>query len=147
MVNRTDSRLRAAELTEEEFLGTIERHSDTAVNLLDAYREWRSLWARLPDMPLMEPHDGYSLRYDSCSQLRLVFLVCNDELVGVYHDDNFAMDPATPVKGLSHELILAAFAQVPWKNIPNRKVTNAGETALRRAHKFVRDIVRKLEGE
>ena len=65
-----------------------------------------------------------------------VFLLFDDQLVGVFHGDTVTVDPDHRGRHLSRELILAGFAQAPWKN-KERKVTEAGKAALEGAYRFV----------
>lgn len=134
-----DPRLKAAELSEHEFVGDLIVHSDNnADGLLDVYREIAP-WTALPDQPLIEPREGYCLRYDPRTRREpLVFLVFRGELVGVFENDTLTIDPDHRARHLSRELILAGFVQAPWKDLKNRKVTEAGAAALRSAHKFAR---------
>ena len=136
---KNDPRLKAAELSEHEFVGDLIIHSDNnAEGLLDVYREMAPLTA-LPDQPLIKPREGYCLRYDLRPQRApLVFLVFQCELVGIFENDTLTIDPDHRGRHLSRELILAGFAQAPWKDLKNRKVTEAGAAALRSAHEFAR---------
>src|SRR5437870_4999818 len=135
-IDRNDPRLRAAELSEQEFTGTLEIYEDTNPEFLDVYPE--SSWTTLPVQPLIEARDGYELRYKAALKYGpLVFLVFKGELMGVFHGDTLLIDPAHRGKHLSRELILAGFAQSPWKNPKDRKVTKAGQAALRSAHAFI----------
>src|SRR5207237_1356444 len=45
---------------------------------------------------------------------------------------------------LGPELILAGFAQAPWKNMKERKVTEAGAGALRSAYRLANEIIAEL---
>lgn len=147
MIDRTDLRLKAAELSEQEFTGTLHIHPDADVELLDIYRE-QSLWTNLPAKPLIEAREGYVLRYASGQRAApLAFLVFENQLVGVFESDTLMIDPLHRKKHLSRELILAGFAQAPWKDLQNRKVTEAGAAALRSAHKFATEVAQKLNGK
>lgn len=140
-----DPRLKAAELTEKQFVGEVLVHSDNdALGLLDAYVDLP--WNKLPPQALIEPKPGYTLHY-SPPPPRLVYLAHDGKLVGVFHDDNLTIDEDHRGLKLSRELILAGFAQVPWMDLKNRKVTNAGEAALRGAHKYVREIKAKIDAD
>ena len=138
-VPENDPRLNAAELSEDEFVGHLIPHCDNnADGLLEVYRKVAP-WNSLPDHPLIQPREAYSLRYDPHPRGEpLVFLVFQRDLVGVFENDTLIIDPDHRGAQLSRELILAGFAQAPWKNLKNRKVTKAGAAALRSAHKFAR---------
>jgi hypothetical protein len=71
-VDSADPRMRAAELTESEFLGTLEVHCDNdAYELLDIFTEMEpNPWVSLPDRFLLEPREGYRLRYAAGIRVR-----------------------------------------------------------------------------
>jgi cation transport regulator ChaB len=46
---------------------------------------------------------------------------------------------------LGAELILAGFAQAPWKDLKDRKVTEAGAATLRSAHQLASEAVKKTD--
>lgn len=143
-IDRTDPRLQAASLSESDFLGTLVVHPDNdAGEMLEVYR-LESPWARLPDQPLIESRAGYTLRYLPKQRPEpLVFLVFESELVGVFEGDTMTIDSGHRGKKLSRELILAGFAQAPWRNKQDRKVTEAGEAALRSAYRFATALASK----
>lgn len=135
-IDRNDPRLRAADLSESEFVGSIILHPDTGEDLLEVYREIAP-WQTVPAQHLIEPRDGYELRCNP--KLRSepqVFLVFEGQLAGVFEGDTLTIGSDHRGLHLSRELILAGFAQAPWKDIKNRKVTAAGEAALRSAYRF-----------
>ena len=141
-VDRTDSRLKAAELTESEFLGTLEVHPDNdAYGLLDAFSEMEPKpWVSLPARPLIEPREGYTLRYAPCIKPEPEgFLLFKDQLIGLFLGDTATIDPDYRGKHLSRELILAGFDQAPWKN-KKQKVTEAGKAALESAYRFSKEL-------
>lgn len=140
MINRHDPRLKAAELSEPEFVGKVVLYEDIIIGaeeLLDTYKHAR-LWKNLPEQSLIEARENYTLRYDPNFQgYPLVFLVYQgDQLVGVFEHDTIVIHPSHQRKHLSRELILAGFAQAPWKDLENRQVTESGKRALRGAHAF-----------
>jgi hypothetical protein len=139
-ISKDDLRIKAAELTESEFLGNLEIYPHPGGDFLEAYRNADS-WRNLPQHKLMEPRDGYVLHYESRPRsYPLVFLAFNGELVGVFESDNLTIDSSHQEKHLSRELILAGFAQAPWKSQQGRKVTEAGAAALRSAYRFARVV-------
>jgi GNAT superfamily N-acetyltransferase len=137
-----DPRLLAAELTEEEFLGDLKIHPHPGGDFLDAYREdYAKTFSKLPCHPLIHARDGYTLYYDSDRRGKspLAFLGYKGELVGVFEGDNCTVDENHQGKGLGAELILAGYAQARWKNLPDRKVTEAGGKALLKAHRLAKE--------
>ena len=147
MIDISDPRLKAAELSEQEFTGTLDLHQDTDADFLDIYREQTS-WTNLPAKPLIKACEGYVFRYaPGLIAAPLAFLVFENQLVGVFAGDTLMIDSRHRGKYLSRELILAGFAQAPWKNLQNRKVTKAGAAALRSTHKFVTEVVGTLDGK
>jgi GNAT superfamily N-acetyltransferase len=46
-------------------------------------------------------------------------------------------------KGLGSELILAGFAQAPWKDLKDRKVTEAGAATLRSAYRLAKEATKR----
>jgi hypothetical protein len=145
-VNKSDPRLRAADITEQEFVGDVEVHPHSGMDFIDAYKDMP--WAMLPAQSLIQPRDGYTLHYDPHPRPEpLVFLGCEGDLVGVFEHDNLTIKSEHQGKGLSRELILAGFSQAPWKNMKNRKVTEGGEKALRSAHRFAKESLAELNGE
>ncbi len=144
-IDRSDPRLlQAAALSESEFVGTLVVHPDSDTGeMLEVYR-MESPWDRLPDQPLIEPRTGYTLRYIPKQRLEpLVFLVFEGGLVGAFESDTLTIHFDHRGKKLSRELILAGFAQAPWNNKQDRKVTEAGEAALRSAYKFATEVASK----
>ncbi len=136
----TDPRLLAADLTEQEFLGDLKLHSHPGGDFVDAYRDAYP-WSKLPSHPLIHPNEGYILHYDSAPRMTpLVFLEYKDELVGVFENDNLTVAEDHQRKGLGSELILAGFAQAPWKDLKDRKVTEAGAATLRRAYRLAKEV-------
>lgn len=135
-----DPRLRAAGLSEQEFIGDLIIHSDNSADgLLEVYRE-DALWRRLSDQALLKAQHGYFLRYELQPQPEpVVFLVFKGDLVGVFHNDTLTIDPKHRGRHLSRELILAGYAQAPWKDMKQRKVTKAGAAALRSAYRFAKN--------
>lgn len=141
----TDPRLLAAELTEQEFLGDLKVYPHPGIDFLDAYRDAYP-WSKLPTCPLICPKDGYILHYDPARRATpLVFLGYTGELVGVFENDNLTVDADHQSKGLGSELILAGFAQAPWKDLKDRKVTEAGAATLRRAYRLAKKVTRNAE--
>jgi GNAT superfamily N-acetyltransferase len=145
MPGEIDPRLLAAELTEQEFLGDLTVYPHPGIDFLNAYREAYP-WSKLPACPLICPKDGYILHYDpACRATPLVFLGCKGELVGVFENDNLTVAEDHQRKGLGSELILAGFAQAPWKDLKDRKVTEAGAAALRHAYQLAKKVTRNAK--
>jgi hypothetical protein len=136
-IDANDPRLRAADLSESEFVGTLDLHPDNnADQLLYAYRSEFLSWAHFPVQPFLEPHAGYVLRYNPSPQpAPLVFLGFEDNLVGIFEHDTLAIDQSHRGKHLSGELILAGFAQTPWKP---RSATIDGRIAPRKLTAAIR---------
>ncbi len=56
-ISKDDPRLRAAELTEDEFLGSLDIHNHAGMDFLDAYRGAYP-WAELPRHTMIQPREG-----------------------------------------------------------------------------------------
>jgi hypothetical protein len=140
----TDPRLAAAELTEQEFVGHLVVRPNPGGDFLDAYRDLYPTWSKLQSHALLHPKDGYTLYYDSTPKTTpLAFLGYKGVLVGVFESDNLTVNDEHQREGLGSELILAGFAQVQWKNMTNRKVTEAGAATLHKAYQLARETARQ----
>lgn len=136
-----DLRLSAAELTLEEFLGELHDKGDAAGFPDEMIKLMRKVspWQDLPEHSLLIPLVGYSLRYDLASSNHKVFLVYESEIVGCFIEtDSLIIHSEHQGNALGRELVLAAFAQKPWKN-PERKVTAAGRKTLERAYRLAQE--------
>jgi hypothetical protein len=124
----------------------LQIHPHPGGDFLDAYRECP--WLGLPSHELLCPCEGYVLHYDPKPRAApLVFLAFEGELVGVFESDNLTVADSHQGSRLGPELILAGFAQAPWKDLKERKVTEAGAGALRSAHRLAKEVLVKLKGE
>jgi GNAT superfamily N-acetyltransferase len=147
-VARIDPRLGAACLTLEEFVGRIEGGSDifNPDELLALYQN-EDFWAASPELPLLFPVSGYSLRCKVPSEAHEVFLIHSRTVVGFFVEtDSLVVRSDHQGKGLGSELILAAFAQKPWRS-PVRKASPAGQKALSKAHGLACEAQRSLQAE
>lgn len=139
-VPKADPRLFAATLTEQEFVGELLIHSHTGMDFLDAYRGvYADTFSTLPCQPLIRPQEGYTLHYNPAQKRPLAFLGHDGELVGVFEGDNCTVADDHQRKGLGSELVLAGYAQSPWKNLKNRKVTEGGAATLHRAYRLAKE--------
>lgn len=140
---QTDPRLDAANLTQEDFIGEMEYSGDAspADALVEALQNMNQR-TKLHEHQLLEPRDGYVLRYNVPSDSHCVYLLYNNKMVGFFHEtDSLVIHSEHQGKGLGKELVLAAFAQKPWKN-PQRKVTSAGKRTLKSAYRFACQAVK-----
>jgi hypothetical protein len=144
-IERSDPRFKAADLSEEEFIGIMTEHPDSEpVGLLEPFMETNQ-WKAHSEHALIEPLEGYSLRYSPGAGDELdVYLLFHDELVGIYCGEMLFIEPGHRKQELGRELILAGFAQTPWKN-KVRKVTPAGKRSFEKAYRFVTETVRRLD--
>jgi GNAT superfamily N-acetyltransferase len=141
----SDLRLLAAELTEDEFVGELQIHKHTGIDFLDAYRgDYGATFSKLPCHPFIRPREGYTLHYDSARRKTpLVFLGYKGELIGVFESDNLTVDEDHQGNGLGSELILAGYAQAPWKSLKDRKVTEAGAATLRKSYRLAKEAAKE----
>jgi len=105
-----DARLLAAQLTEDEFVGELQIHEHTGIDFLDAYR------------------GAYGASFSQLPRHPLI------------ESDNLTVDEDHKGKGLGSELILAGYAQSPWKNLKGRKVTEGGAATLRKAYRLAKVV-------
>jgi GNAT superfamily N-acetyltransferase len=145
----SDPRLLAADLTEEEFVGDLQIHEHTGMDFLDAYRDaYGATFSQLPCHPLIRRREGYTLHYDSARRKTpLAFLGYKNELIGVFESDNLTVDNDHQGKGLGSELILAGYAQARWKNMKERKVTEAGAATLLKAYRLAKEAAKESGGK
>ncbi len=136
-----DERLSAARLTINEFVGQIEIKGDVIMPdmLFDLYQD-RNVWGHLPELPLLQPQAGYSLRCRIPALWHEIFLIYENAVVGFFVEtDSLAVLSNHQGKGLGCELILAAFAQKKWC-LPPRKVSPAGQTAFQRSYNLACEL-------
>jgi ribosomal protein S18 acetylase RimI-like enzyme len=130
-----DPRLDAANLTREDFIGEIEFSGDAcpADTLVEELQRLNQ-WTMLHEYQLLEERDGYVLRYNVPSDSHCVYLLHDNIMVGFFLEtDSLVIHSEHQGKGLGKELVLAAFAQKPWKK-PQRKATSAGKKTLENAY-------------
>ena len=137
-IDQTDPRLAAADLTRKEFIGEIvdSGHATPFDDLVEEFRKIKE-WTMLQEHQLLEPRDGYVLRYNFPSDSHCVYLLHDNVMVGFFYEtDTLFIHSEHRGKGLGKELILAAFAQKPWRD-PKRPVSIAGRKTLERAYSLV----------
>jgi GNAT superfamily N-acetyltransferase len=134
---QTDPRLDAANLTQEDFIGEIEDSGDASPSdELVEHLQKMNRWTMLNEHNLLEPCEGYVLRYNVPSDSHCIYLLHDNEMVGFFHEtDSLVIHSEHQGKGLGKELVLAAFAQKPWKK-PQRKATSAGKRTLENAYRL-----------
>ena len=135
---QTDPRLKAANLTREDFIGEIEYSGDASPSdaLVEELQKMNQ-WTMLQEHQLLEPRDGYVLRYNVPSDSHCVYLLHDNIMVGFFHEtDSLVIHSEHQGKGLGKELVLTAFAQKPWYK-PQRKATSAGKRTLKNAYSLV----------
>ena len=145
---QTDPRLDAAKLTQEDFIGEIDNSGDASPSdeLVEALQEMNS-WTMLHEHQLLDPREGYVLRYNVPSDSHCVYLLHDNEMVGFFHEtDSLVIHSEHQGKGLGKELVLAAFAQKPWKK-PQRKATSAGTRTLENAYRLARRAQQRLSDD
>jgi len=143
--DQTDPRLYAANLTQEDFIGEIEYSGEASPSdeLVEELQKVNG-WSMLNEHQLLEPLEGYMLRYNVPSDSHCVYLLHGSEMVGFFHEtDSLVIHSEHQRKGLGKELVLAAFAQKPWKN-PQRKATSAGKRTLENAYILACRIQQRL---
>lgn len=133
----TDLRLSATDLKLEEFLGELHNEGDAIFSdgMIEFLRNEPS-WQDVPEHSLLFPLHGYSLRYDLASANHRVYLMHENVVVGCFMEtDSLIVHSEHQGNGLGRELVLAAFAQKPWKN-PKRMVTAAGKKTFEGAYRL-----------
>ena len=133
-----DPRLNAANLTKEDFIGEIKDSGDASPSFDVLVEELQGMngWTMLHEHQLLEPRDGYVLRYNFPSDSHCVYLLHNNKIVGFFREtDSLVIHSEHQGKGLGKELVLAAFAQKPWKK-PQRHATSSGKRTLENAYRL-----------
>jgi hypothetical protein len=139
-----DERLKAADLTEEDFTGELELNGSASLDFRQILSpEQIEACRSLPAQQWLDPanKDGYTLhfRFERLDEPR-VFAFYGSTLVGgMAYGDNIAVDEEHGRRGIGAELCVAGHTQCPEKPRP-RKVTEAGEKTIRSAYRLVRRV-------
>jgi len=97
---QTDRRLDAADLTQEDFIGEIEYCGDALpLDSLVEDLQKEKQWALLHEHQMLEPRDGYVLKYNVPSRSHCVYLLHDNIMVGFFHETD-SLGQQFPVRKL-----------------------------------------------